>query len=59
MAGVFRAGSAPHALWTADRPGFTQKFLDNHAAGMRIVGLSTYLDGDRTDDKWGISGWIG
>ncbi len=47
VAGVFRAGSAPHALWTADRPGFTQKFLDNHAAGMRIVGLSTYLDGDR------------
>jgi hypothetical protein len=45
VAGVFREGSDNFTLWTQNRPGFEAKYGEFTAGGLRLVGLSTYVDG--------------
>ncbi len=47
FAGAFRSGTDGHGLWIAEWPGFEAKWQEWSKAGLRLVELTTYVDGGK------------
>ena len=45
--GVFRAGNDPHAFWVGDWDSFLVKWKELSNAGLRLVDLETFVDGNK------------
>lgn len=45
--GVFRAGNDPHAFWVGDWDSFQAKWKELSNAGLRLVDLETFVDGNK------------
>lgn len=45
--GVFRAGNDPYAFWVGDWDSFKAKWVELSNAGLRLVDLETFVDGNK------------